>query len=400
MTIDNVRIMDFGWVWAGALPGQMSSFLGAEVIKIESSKRLDYMRRGRPIVGDEPDPDQQPMFHNINRGKKSLSVDLSTERGRELVLDLAPHCDAAVENFAPGVLDRLGLGFEQLNGRNERLVLVSLSGGGQWGPLREMRSYASTIAAYCGLDALAGYEGEEPLGVQQAYPDPNASLHGAIALLAALIESRATGVGFHAEVAQLEAGLATVGEALVAHQAGFDMTRPLGNVSPHPSEEHLVVACDGDDEWVAVVVPAHDDADHALAEALGALDDLDAGSVTPDDARDVLAAWCAQRSGTEAMEALQGVGLAAGAVTSAKTRFENAHYQARRAYLETSHPVIGWEMVYREPWGPTGLTEPNDVGRAPLLGEHNEYVVCELLGRSQKEYATLVDEGVLDKPRT
>lgn len=184
MLLQGVRVLDFGWVWAGAVPGQMLAFLGAEVIKVETRKRLDYMRQGRAIVKDAPDTEQQPMFHNINRGKLSLSIDFTTEAGRDLLLDLAAHCDVAIQNFAPGVLDRYGLGYEALRERRPDLVMLSLSGGGQQGPLRELRSYASTIAAFSGLDSLCGYPGEEPLGVQQSYPDPNASLHGAVAILA------------------------------------------------------------------------------------------------------------------------------------------------------------------------------------------------------------------------
>lgn len=389
MLLRGIRVLDFGWVWAGALPGQMLAFLGAEVIKVETRKRLDYMRAGAPIVGDRPDPEQQPMFHNINRGKLSITVDFQSEGGRELLLDLVEHCDVVIENFAPGVLERAGLGYDALVARRPDLVMLSLSGGGQEGPLRDLRSYASTIAAYSGLDSLAGYPGEEPLGVQQAYPDPNASLHGAAGLLAALVRRKRTGKGDYLDVSQLEAGLAVAGEAmahgdLFGHELGT-----IGNLPPDGEIVHDTFRCAGADDWVAIVV--RNDAElAALATLLGA---EFMSQDTPGLVQE-LARWCRRRSHVEAMEELQHAGVPAGAVTTAEDRFRNPHFAARRTYVETEHPVIGWEMVYREPWLWPGGSELT-IQRAPLLGEANRYVVCELLRRSEAELQRLIDEQVL-----
>lgn len=378
-----IRVLDFGWVWAGALPGQVLAFLGAEVIKVETRRRLDYMRLGPPIVGTEPDPEQQPMFHNINRGKLSFTVDFHSERGRELILDLVEHCDVVIENYAPGVLERVGLAYDDLCERRPDLVMLSLSGGGHEGPLRDMRSYASTIAAYSGLDSLCGYPGEEPLGIQQSYPDPNASLHGAAGLLAALLRRRRTGRGDHLDLAQMAAGVATVGEAMAYLDLFGAEPGQLGNDAPNGEAVHDVFECAGEDAWVAVEASEPEDL-AALGRVVGA--DGDVGAA--------LAAWCAGRSHVEAMEQLQAAGIAAGAVTTAEDRFNNEHYRARGVYIETEHPVIGWEVVYGEPW-----RWPKDVGvtidRAPLMGESNEYVVCEILGRSREELDELVAAEVV-----
>jgi benzylsuccinate CoA-transferase BbsF subunit len=391
MRLNGVRVLDFGWVWAGAVPGQMLSFLGAEVIKVETRKRLDYMRVGRPIVGTEPDPEQQPMFHNVNRGKRSFTVDFRSDAGRELILELVRHCDVAIENFAPGVLERAGLHYEALAERRPDLVMLSLSGGGQEGPLRDLRSYASTIAAYSGLDSLAGYPGETPIGIQQAYPDPNASLHGAFALLAALYRRARTGAGEHIDMSQLEAGLATVGEAMVAVDLRGGEDPPLlGNDGYGGEAFQACVRCAGEDAWLTV--HAEDDEDlRRLAGFLGVAAPVPGGGTEP--VAQALARWCERHEHIEAMEALQAAGIAAGAVTNAGDRFHNRHYRERSTYLETEHPVIGWEMVYREPWLWWGETAP--VGRAPLMGEDNEYVIRQLLGRSAEEYAQLVESGVL-----
>ena len=387
--LEGVRVLDFGWVWAGAVPGQLLAFLGAEVIKVETRARLDYMRQGRAIAKDAPDTEQQPMFHNINRGKLSLSVDFTAEEGRALLLDLAAHCDAAIENFAPGVLDRHGLGYEELRARRPDLVMLSMSGGGRRGPLRELRSYASTIAAYSGLDSLCGYPGEEPLGVQQSYPDPNASLHGAVALLAALIRRRRTGRGDHIDLSQLAAGLQTAAEAMAWLDLFGETPGPLGNLPPNDEPLHDCFRCAGEDEWVAVA--AEDGAQFAALAAL-----LGAPPGDPPAVRAALARWCAQRGPREAMDALQDAGVPAGAVTTAKDRFADPHYRARSTYVQTEHPAIGWEPVYRAPWIWThGGGGPPARERAPLMGEHNEYVVCGLLGRPREELARLTARRVL-----
>ena len=385
--LEGVRVLDFGWVWAGAVPGQMLAFLGAEVIKVETRKRLDYMRQGRAIVKHAPDTEQQPMFHNINRGKLSLSIDFTTDEGRDLLLDLVERCDVAIENFAPGVLDRYGLGYEALRARRPDLVMLSMSGGGQRGPLRELRSYASTIAAFSGLDSLAGYPGEAPLGVQQSYPDPNASLHGAVALLAALIRRRHTGRGDHIDLSQLAAGLQTSAEAMAWLDLFDEVPASLGNAPPNEEPIHDCFRCAGDDEWVAVA--AEDDAD---LEALAGLLSAPAGDAVA--VRSALEGWCAEREPRRAMEELQAAGVPAGAVTTAKDRFEDPHYRARSTYIETEHPSIGWELVYRAPWiWPQEIPLANN--RAPLMGEHNEYVVCELLGRPREDLERLVEQQVL-----
>ena len=107
--LSGYRVLDFGWVLAGAIPGMVLADMGAEVLKVETRHRMDYMRLGRPIVGDEPDPEQHPLFHNVNRGKLSITLNTTKTKAIDLVKELVAHCDVVIENFSPGVMDRLGL---------------------------------------------------------------------------------------------------------------------------------------------------------------------------------------------------------------------------------------------------------------------------------------------------
>ena len=145
--LSGYRVLDFGWVLAGALPGMVLADMGAEVLKVETRQRMDYMRLGRPIIGDEPDPEQHPLFHNVNRGKLSIAVNTTKPGAIDLIKELVPHCDVVVENFSPGVMDRLGLGYDVLSGIKSEIVMTSISSNGQTGPLRDLRAYAPSIGA-------------------------------------------------------------------------------------------------------------------------------------------------------------------------------------------------------------------------------------------------------------
>ncbi len=387
--LEQLRVLDFGWVWAGALPGQLLSFMGAEVIKVESRKRIDFMRLGKPIVGDKPDPDQQPMFHNINRGKLSLCIDLQQAAARELILDLVAHCDVVVENFSPGVMKKLGFDYASLTQRRPDLVMLSLSGGGQTGELSHLRSYASTISAFSGLDSLCGYPGEPPLGVQQSYPDPHASLVGALAVLAALYRRAGTGAGDYIDLAQMDAGLTTVGEALAALDLLGELETPLtGDARAPGALFRRTVRCAGDDNWVVVEVQTPPEM-FALATLVGFAGDEIAAVAEP------LAQWCLARDHLQAMRELQAAGVPAGAVTTAADRFADPHYRARGAYFETEHPIIGREVLYGDPIHWLSGRPDFEVRRAPLLGEANHYVIRDILGRSQADYDRLVADEVL-----
>ncbi|PCJ74640.1 MAG: hypothetical protein COA56_12245, partial [Dehalococcoidia bacterium] len=125
------RVLDFGWVLAGALPGMVLADMGAEVMKVETRQRMDYMRLGRPIIGDKPDPEQHPLFHNVNRGKLSIALNTTKPEAIDLIKALVAHCDVVIENFSPGVMDRLGIGYDVISGIKPEIIMASISSNGQ-----------------------------------------------------------------------------------------------------------------------------------------------------------------------------------------------------------------------------------------------------------------------------
>ena len=202
--LGGIRVVDFGWAWAGAVCGQVLADYGAEVIKIESRTRLDPMRTGRPIIGDTPDPEQNPIASNVNRNKLSLTVNLKNSQAIDIVYRLIEHSDVVIENLSVGALERLGLGYSKLAEVNKEIIMVSLPAAGRSGIFSKLRSYGPTINGLSGLDSLLGYQDEPPIGFQNAFGDPNVGLHAAVAVLAAIRHKRLTGKGQYIETSQLQ----------------------------------------------------------------------------------------------------------------------------------------------------------------------------------------------------
>ena len=261
------RVLDFGWVLAGALPGMVLADMGAEVLKVETRQRMDYMRLGRPIIGDEPDPEQHPLFHNVNRGKLSIALNTTKPEAIDLIKRLVSHCDVVVENFSPGVMDRIGLGYDVLSGIKAEIVMASISSNGQTGPLRDLRAYAPSIGALAGLDSTIGYEGERPLGLKHAYADIAGALHSVFAIVSALYQKERTGRGQYIDVSMLRATVATMGAGLMEYEMTGRVMGTKGNYDPVMAP-YGNFPCQGDDAWVSIAVRTEDEW-LGLKEAIG-----------------------------------------------------------------------------------------------------------------------------------
>ena len=366
-----LRVVDFGWVWAGAVPGHILADLGAEVIKVETMTHLDYMRQGRPIVGTARDPEQNPMFCAVNRDKLSLRIDMTKPDGAAILRDLIAKSDVVIENFTPGVLDRHGLGWTALSQAQPGLIVCSMSAAGATGPLRDIRTYATMIAGLCGLDSMVGYPGERVLGSQSSYADPNASLHATFAILAALYRRERTGAGCWIDLSQWQAGVWAMGEAVANWHATGAVPGPIGLIRP----DRLVYGCfpaEGRDMWVAISVSTPAEWS-ALRAALGdppALRECDP-QADPALAEEHLAGETVKHTATALVGALRGSGIAA-VVAGAQDISDGS------LFVDLQHPVLDPVPVYRLPWRVQGAYLPLRK-RAPLMGEDNQYVLDEIL---------------------
>ena len=398
--LSGYRVLDFGWVLAGALPGMVLADMGAEVLKVETRQRMDYMRLGRPIIGDEPDPEQHPLFHNVNRGKLSIAVNTTKPGAVDLIKELVPHCDVVVENFSPGVMDRLGLGYEVLSGIKSEIVMASISSNGQTGPLRDLRAYAPSIGALSGLDSTMGYEGERPLGLKHAYADIVGALHSVFAIVSALHQKERTGQGQYIDVSMLRATVATMGAGLMEYEMTGRVMGPKGNYDPAMAP-YGNYPCQGDDAWVSIAVRTDNEwqglktgmdnpawcEEERFSSRYSRLEnrrDLD----------DNLSAWTRERTAGYITELLQANGVAAIPVMGAEDRLFNPHFKERGLYSDIEHPSLGVEPVYNIMWN-LERTPPSIHRHAPLLGEHNQKIFGGLLGMAEEEITRLEEDQVL-----
>ena len=394
------RVLDFGWVLAGALPGMVLADMGAEVIKVETRQRLDYMRMGRPIVGDQPDPEQNPMFHNVNRGKLSVTLNISEPDAVELAKRLVSRCDVVIENYSPGVMDRLGLGYETLRGIKPDIIMASISSTGQEGPLRDLRAYAPSIGSLSGLDSTMGYEGGGPLGLKHAFGDICGALHAVFAIVSALYNRKRTGQGQYIDVSMLRATVVTQGVGLMEHALTGRSLRPTGNYDPTMAP-YGNYPCAGEDKWVSIAIASESEW-RSLVDAMGnpawAGDDRFRSRYRRQRHRReldaLLSQWTAQHGPDALTDLLQQHGVAAAPVLSAEERLFHPHFMERGLYNDIDHPSLGAEPIFNLMWGLSKT--PSSVRRhAPLMGEHNRQVLCRTLGLSEGELAELEERQVV-----
>lgn len=401
LPFERIRVLDFGWVWAGAVLGHVLADMGAEVIKVESRRRLDPARQGRPIIGDTPDPEQNPLYHNANRGKMCVTVDISNPVSRPILLELVRLSDIVVENMSPHAMAAAGLNYARLREVNPQVIMVSCPLAGQYGPFSELRGYGNAAGALVGLDSLgADPDADEFSGFNHVQGDPSSSQFGVIGALAAYHHRLRTGEGQHIDLSMWEAVATMMGEATMDYGMNGRIAKPQGNrhavLAPHG-----IYPCQGEDKWVSIAVKTEEEWE-SLRTVLGRPSWSDDERFADAYQRRIhrkeldqhLTEWTSQRDAYEAMETLQQAGVAAMPCLNQEGRYFDPHLQARECYVDVDHPVLGTEPLYGIPHK-FSETPGRIQRRAPLMGEHNDYVFGELLGMSAEERASLAEQRVL-----
>lgn len=400
LPLHGIRVLDLTMSWAGPFATRLLGDMGAEVIKIEAAKSWDLLRS---FTGQPPDVDRvwdkSPYFNHNNRNKYGCVLDLSHPRGRDLFLRLVPTADAVIENFSPGVMDRLGLGYDVLSAANPGLILVCMPALGSTGPEKDFIAYGTNVEQLAGLCHLTGYEDGPPHKTGISYGDPMAGIAAAGALALALWQRRRTGRGQRIEVAQRENLINVIGEFIVAYAITGEEPRRRGN--RHSSmAPHGCYPCAGNDQWLAIA--CQDDAQFAALSSVigqpGLADDqrfADAASrYRHQHVLDgIIAAWTRQQDKHSAAATLQAAGVPAAPVQTVPEVFEDDHLRARGFFELVSHPAAGcWEMEaphWRMSETPAHIRLP-----PPSFGEHNHWVFRHLLGLSEEEIEALRAEGV------
>ncbi len=400
LPLSGVRVVDLTWVWAGTFGAMNLAHLGAEVIRFESAKRPDlYRRMGMPPADGRASLNRSGMFNQWNQGKKSVAVDLADPRGVAVVKAFVAKSDVVVQNFATGVMERLGLGYEALRETNPRIVLASISGYGQTGPHRQYMGYGPATSPLTGISAATGYVGGGPEEVGVSMPDPNAGITAAFAVVSALARREATGQGDHLDVSLVEASAAFGMEAWMQYAMTGEQPARAGNrdlgMAPHGCFPAL-----GDDEWVAIAC-----ANDAHWQRLAALIDpplaaaarfatLAARKENEAELETIVGDWTKDRDRWATTALLQSAGIAAFPAFSCRDIAEDPHLSARGYIERLPHPEVGARAHTGIPWRlsrrPNGVRSP-----APCLGADTDELLRDLVGYDDARIAELRREDVL-----
>ena len=390
-----IRIADFTVHNAGPFCTHMLSQLGAECIKVESAQRPDIFRKPHPVYGRMG----PATFDQVASNKLSIRINFKHPQGIVLAKRLVAISDVAAESFRPGVLTRLGLGYEALRAVKQDIILLTVSSSGQSGPDSHFAGYAPLFGAWGGLGALTGYEDGPPVEMRHVM-DHTVGMNAAVAVLAALHRRRATGQGGLVDVAAREVSSSLLGEALLLAAAGQVVTR-TGNDHPRMAP-HGVYPALGDDRWISIAVE-DDDAWRRFAEIMGVPELAADPRFATQGARHenrltldgIVAKWSFSRTGAMMEAMLQEAGIAAHESWTAREITADAHLRARHAIVNVQEP----DGRERAAVGvPVRLSKGEDIGIArgtPKLGEHEDYVYGELLGMSAAEQRRLQEDQVI-----
>jgi crotonobetainyl-CoA:carnitine CoA-transferase CaiB-like acyl-CoA transferase len=395
-----VRVADFCWVWAGPACTLELAHLGAEVIRVEAPGRPDITRLIPPFADDVRGPNRAGYFNQYNQGKKSVGLNLKHPDGLALAKRLVAASDVVTENFAAGVMERIGLGYEELRRVKPDIIMMSFSGYGATGPTRNYIAYGPVQVPMIGLAALSGYPGKGPSEVGISYGDPNAGMHAAFAVLAALRHRRHSGEGQCIDMSQWEAAVGLAAEAFMEYV--MDGTQP-----PRQGNRDVIEApqgvfrCAGADEWVALACWS-DEQWRGLARAMGR-EDLAADpylSTTAGRKRSeqmleaAISEWTGSRSSQEVAELLQDRGVPSYPVLSNRGLAEDPQLGAWGAFADLEHPEVGVRRHVGVPWH---FSEADVRVRrpAPLLYADTDSVLGELLGVDAVEIRRLRGGGAI-----
>ncbi len=395
LPLAGVRVADFTHMVAGPYGTMQLAYLGAEVIKIESRARPDTWR----IREGNKDVEASLPFADHNRNKLSVTANLKTAEGKELARRIIAESDVVVENFSVGVMDRLGLGYQELRALKPDIIMIRLQGLGTTGPRKNYVTWGPSLMPFSGITWLWNHpDGGAPVGSQTSYPDYIVSIHMAFALMAALHHRANIGEGQFIDIAQGEVTASLIGPALLDGLVNGRAAEPMGNLA-HAGAPHGCYPCAGDDAWCAISVSDEDEWQRFCAATGNHAALRDERFATPGGRRahsealdEVVSVWTGARSPREVMETLQTHGVTAGMVSDGTTLVTDPHLRSRGAVVEHEHPRQGRLTL---PGIVMKMSEtPGEIRRhAPLLGQDTDAVLNGLLGMSEEEIRALEAAG-------
>ena len=403
LPLEGIRVTDATNSWSGPYTAQLLASMGAQVIKVESIQYLDTWRGGgtRTMEGEYL-WERSPLWNSVNADKLGITLDLTRPKGAEIFKQLVRISDIVAENYTPRVMKNFGLDYTVLREVNPGIIMISLPAHGSTGPWQDYPGYAASIEQMSGIPQLTGYPDGPPKMSGSGFTDPVAGVTGMVAVMMALLHRQVTGRGQYIDLSQIEAVTCLIGDAIVDYSMNGRIQPRRGN--RHPSmAPHGCYRCKGDDLWVDIAVSSDEEWRH-FCQAIGGPEWTKEDRFTDalsrwhhqDELDRLVETWTVQHDHYEVMNTLQKAGVAAGAVLTTAELLEDPHVRARGTFQVVERTIVG-AHPYPVPSAPMRLSEcPVSIRRpAPLLGEHNDYVLGELLGMSKDEIKSLADDGII-----
>ncbi|MCP4751611.1 MAG: CoA transferase [Proteobacteria bacterium] len=395
--LKGIRVTEFTSAWAGPYATCLLAFLGAEVIKVESTKRIDHARYISFSTGKNfTTPDESSVFNSLNMNKQSVTLNLKHPEAVEISKKLIGLSQIVVENMRPGIMPRLGLGYEDARKVKSDIIYLSSSSCGQEGPDANFVGYAPNFASVGGFAQNTGYDDWGPSNFTGSI-DIKSATAAAFAILAALCHHRNTGEGQHIDLASQETvAILNTDMLLDFIMNGRDVERK-GN-RDEVMAPHNCYRCQGDDKWISIAVET-DKEWEALCREMNKEElitderylDTNSRWLNQEELDLIINDWTQDFDQYDLMNRLQKVGVAAAPSFNSEDLYNDPHVKERGLFKEIEHPVIGKDWVINPPWR---LSEtPASIERhAPLIGEHNREIICGLLGMSEEELQRLQEE--------
>ena len=396
-----IRVLDFGWILSVPHCTQWLGSMGAEILRVESSSHIEAGRTGdRATTDGVAGVNRAGPWNGNNYSKLGLTLNLKEPRAIELVKELVQRSDVVAENFAPGVMDRLGLSYEAMREVKPDIIYLSGTTLGTGGPDFNATGWGPNTLSYGGLTSLTGYEGDAPVQAGGNLPDYVIGTIMGFHVLSAVLQHRRTGQGQFIEVSMAETVSTLIPEAFMDFAMNGRERGRTGNHVPEMSP-HDVFPAEGDDQWVTIAV-ADDKEWIALCDAAGHSEwSSDSRFATLSDRKRnereldrLVGEWTATLPPDRIMHLLQGAGVGAGPVMSTFALLEDPHFIERGFVIELDHPEVGKRAVAGLPAKFSAMPEPAWFP-APLFGQHNDYVFRELLGMDEDRVTRLIEEKVI-----
>jgi len=402
--LEGLKVLDFCWVAVGPQTTKYLAEYGATVVRVESSKRPETLRRAAPFAGGIQGVNRSGYFANYNANKYGITIDMRHPRAKALVLRIATWANLVTENFTPGTMEDWGLGYAQLKEVNPEIVLFSTSMLGRGGPMEKQPGFGPVLSSLAGLTHITGWPDRDPVNPYGAYTDFIGPKFAVTAILAGLDHARRTGEGIHLDMSQLETSLHFTAPLMLDQAVNGRGQNRRGNRDPDGAP-HGVYQCLGEERWIAIACFSDQEWQSLAGVIKGSKGDVSWAEETrfatlegrkqgEDDLDQLMDGWTSGWDSLELMHTLQAAGVGAGVVNDTRDLFQDTQLKHRGHFVYLEHPEMGVYATERSEME-LSLT-PGSLDRpAPLLGQHTHEALTQVIGLSEEEYQSLEEDGAL-----